>query len=57
MESLDYITDSYSMEVIGVVIVERIWSKYQAYSEGKTMDKRIDRMAEDIARLKGKLDK
>ena len=57
MESLDYITDSYSMEVIGVVIVERIWSKYQAYSEGKTMDKRIDKMAEDIARLKGKLDK
>ena len=57
MESLDYISDSYSMEVIGLVIAERIWSKYQAYTEAKANDKRIDRMAEDIARLKGKLDK
>ena len=56
MEGLDYVSDSYSMELLGVVIVERIWAKYQAYSEGKTMDKRIDKMAEDIARLKGKLD-
>ena len=57
MEGLDYIPDSYSMEVIGLVIAERIWSKYRAYTEAKSNDKRIDKMAEDIANIKGKLDK
>ena len=57
MEGLDYIPDSYSMEVIGLVIAERIWSKYRAYTEAKANDKRIDKMAEDIANIKGKLDK
>ena len=57
MEEMDLISDSYSMEVIGVLIVERIWGKISGYMDEKRLDKRLDKMGEDIARLKGKLDK
>ena len=54
---MDYVSDSYSMEILGVVIAERVWAKWHKYTEDKSNDKRMDKMAEDIARLKGKLDK
>ena len=57
MEGFDLVTDSFSGELIGVVIVERIWSKISGWLEGKALDKRIDKMSERIANLEGRLEK
>ena len=53
MEGYDIISDSLSGEIIGVVVLERIWSKISGWLEGKAMDKRLDTMSERIAKLEG----
>ena len=60
---LDLITDSYSMEVLGVVIAERLWSKYAIYQKDRDKarqkldeDKRIDSIDRKLAEMKGKQD-
>ena len=53
MEGLDLVSDSFSGELIGIVVLERIWSKISGWLEGKALDKRIDKMSERIATLEG----
>jgi len=61
MEGLDFVSDSCSTEIIGLMIVERIWSKVRAYLDErhdkidkKQEDTRMDKIAEDLAEIKGK---
>ncbi len=53
---IDIITDSYSAEVISLMLLERAWSKVRRYldakamkHEGEDMEKRISKMETDIA--------
>ena len=57
MEGYDLISDSYSMEILAVLIVERVWGKIHSYLEDKALDKRLDKMSERIAKLEGKIEK
>ena len=56
MEGYDIISDSYSAEIISVMIVERLWSKVRNYLDRKQMEtkrselyKRISEMEKAIA--------
>ncbi len=56
-QGFDYITDSYSMEIIIAMVGERMWSKISGYLDDKKKDERMDDFGERISRLEGKLDK
>lgn len=61
MEGLDFVNDSFSTEIICLMIVERIWSKIRVYMDERhnkidkqKEDERLDKIAEDLAEIKGK---
>ena len=64
MEGYDVISDSYSTELIIVMVAERLWSKVSAYIDDRHQkvdkqkeDERLDDIAERMARLEGKIEK
>jgi len=57
MEGIDFIPDFLSGEFIGLLALERVWSKVKGWLEEKSLDKRLDKMGERIARLEGKTSK
>jgi len=61
MNGFDLLPDSYSTEIIIVMIVERLWSKISAYIDARHEkvdkqkdDDRLDKLAEELAEIKGK---
>jgi hypothetical protein len=57
MEGIDFIPDFLSDGFIGLLALERVWSKIKAWLEEKALDKRLDKMGERIANLEGKTSK
>ena len=60
----DFLSDSYSTEIIAIMVAERLWSKISAYIDARHMkvdkqkdDDRLDEIAERLARLEGKTEK
>ena len=60
MEGYDIISDSYSTEIIVVMIAERMWSKISAYIDDRHSkvdkqkeDDRLDKIAERLSKLEG----
>ena len=53
MEGMDYISDSYSMEIIIGLIAERMWSKVASYLDDKKKDERMDDFGERISKMEG----
>jgi len=45
----------FSGEILLLVVAERIWGKIRGWIEGRSLDKRLDEMSENISYLKGKL--
>ena len=56
MEGYDVIPDSYSAEVIAVMLVERIWSKIRSYLDDKTEAKKATKLEQRLAELESKID-
>jgi hypothetical protein len=61
MEGYDVISDSYSTEMLIVLIAERIWSKYSSWMDDRHRkidkqkeDERLDQIAERLSEIKGK---
>jgi len=57
MTDFNIIPDSYSSEIIILMVFERIWVKIRSYMDNKSLDDRLDKMSEDIAHIKGQLKK
>lgn len=55
MEEYNFIGDMFSGEILLLVVAERIWGKIRGWIEGRSLDKRLDEMSENISYLKGKL--
>ena len=56
MEGYDVIPDSYSAEVIAVMLVERIWSKIRSYLDDKAEVKKATKLEQRLAELESKID-
>ena len=56
MEGYDVIPDSYSAEVIAVMLVERIWSKIRSYLDDKAEAKKATKLEQRLAELESKID-
>lgn len=63
METIDPISDSYSMELLIVLVVERIWGRISSFMDERHKkiderknDERLDAIAEKLAEIKGKQD-
>ena len=61
MEGYDIISDSYSAELIIVLVLERLWTKISAYISDRhekidkqKEDDRLDKIAEALSEIKGK---
>ena len=61
MEGYDIISDSYSTELIIVLVLERLWTKISAYIserhekiDKQKEDDRLDQIAETLSEIKGK---
>ena len=60
MNGFDLLPDSYSTEIIIVMIAERMWSKISAYIDARHEkvdkqkdDDRLDKIAERLSKLEG----
>lgn len=51
MEEYDIITDSYSAEVISLMLLERAWSKYRGYMEAKDIKKDEKALQDRLAKM------
>ena len=51
MEGYDVITDSYSAEVIAIMIVERMWSKVRKYFDAKAEEKKETKLQNRLAEM------
>ena len=63
MEGYDLISDSYSMELMIVLVAERIWSRISTFMterhdklDKQKEDDRLDDIAEKLSEIKGKQD-
>lgn len=56
MEGYDIISDSYSAEVISLMILERIWSKIRSYLDEKATKKEETDLQERLSLLEKKID-
>ena len=60
-QEYDYISDSFASEAAILIAVERLWSRVRGYFDEKAakkhetdLDKRLDKMNEQLAILRGK---
>ena len=56
MEGYDIISDSYSAEVISLMLLERAWSKISTYLDAKTVKKEEAELQERLSQLEKKID-
>ena len=56
MEGLDLISDSYSAELIALMIVERIWSKVRAYLDERSIKEQELSLQDRLAELEQKIE-
>ena len=56
MEGYDIITDSYSAEVIALMLLERAWSKVRSYLDEKEIKKDEGALQDRLAELEKKID-
>ena len=53
MEEVYMVNDLYSDGVIGIIVMERIWSKISGYLDNKKKDERMDDFGERISKMEG----
>lgn len=56
MEGYDIISDSYSAEVISLMLLERIWSKVRAYLDEREIKKQETDLQDRLADLEQKIE-
>ena len=55
MEGYDVISDSYSAEVISLMILERMWSKVSKYLDNKSTKKNETKLEQRLAEMEKKI--
>lgn len=61
MEGYDLVSDSYSMEILILLVVERIWGRISTFLQERhdkidkqKEDARMDKIAENLSEIRGK---